>query len=325
MNLSVVKHAAVDEAKTLPLVVHPSGVRPDSVEQLREWWIANQKWIEPQIWTHGAILLRGFKISQPVFKKLMHASPGQQFDYQSGNSPRTNMGDGLYTSTEYPAKAPISLHNELSYAAKWPGRLFFCCVTRADQGGETTLADSRRILSELDSSIVAEFRHKQVKYIRNLHGGTGLGKSWQDTFETTDRRMLEEYARMNGMNVHWKADGSVRMTNVRPPITRHEVTGEEVWFNQAEQFHPTVHPPAIYKSLMSVYKDCVDDLPQNATFGDDTPIPEALLAEIRTTMSRHMVSVQWEEGDLLMVDNVLSCHGRMPYVGKRQILVYMTR
>ena len=53
----------------------------------------------------------------------------------------------MYTSTEYPADQSISLHNELSYAHRWPEKLFFFCQTEPQRGGETPLADSRRIVA----------------------------------------------------------------------------------------------------------------------------------------------------------------------------------
>jgi hypothetical protein len=62
----------------------------------------------------------------------------------------------------------LSLHNELSYADVWPSRLYFFCVEPAPSGGETSLADSRRILAALDPQVVDTFRARGIRYIRNL-------------------------------------------------------------------------------------------------------------------------------------------------------------
>jgi hypothetical protein len=35
------------------------------------------------------------------------------------------------------------------------------------------------------------------------------------------------------------------------------------------------------------------------------------------------VSFPWEQGDLLVVDNVLAAHGRKPFTGERKILVVL--
>jgi hypothetical protein len=36
-----------------------------------------------------------------------------------------------------------------------------------------------------------------------------------------------------------------------------------------------------------------------------------------------MVLVPWQAGDVLVVENMLACHGRMPYAGERKILLAM--
>ena len=117
---------------------------------------------------------------------------------------------------------------------------------------------------------------------------------------------------------------SLKLFNVGPGTATHPVTGEEVWFNQADQFHPSTHPEPLYKSLMALYKSRDDRLPQNATFGDGTPIPLDYLTTIRETVRRQMALFPWEHGDLLAVDNMLVMHGRMPFKGARRILVSMS-
>lgn len=59
-----------------------------------------------------------------------------------GDSPRTKVGGNLYTSTEYPPEFTISMHNEMSYAHRWPARLvFFCEIAPAGGGATPMLAD----------------------------------------------------------------------------------------------------------------------------------------------------------------------------------------
>jgi len=100
-------------------------------------------------------------------------------------------------------------------------------------------------------------------------------------------------------------------------------TGEEVWFNQAPQFHPSDYPEEIYKSVLAVYKHD-DELPQNVRFGDGSPIDVDVLHKVRRTMKSLAVAFPWQEGDLLVLDNLLVSHGRMPFSGPRKILVAMS-
>ena len=288
------------------------------------WFAAEREPLEERLLAHGAVLFHDTGLGSPgSFARFLQAISPALLDYVDGNSPRTRISRGMYTSTEYPAPYFISLHNELSYSHSWPAKLFFCCVTAAPSGGETVIADSRDILRRLDPGLVAEFRRRGVMYVRNLHGGDGLGPSWQDTFETTDRQEVERYCASADMAFEWRGDGRLRVSQVRPAVIHHPRTGEEVWFNQADQFHPSTHPPEIAEALLSVYQD-VHDLPQNAFFGDGGALDPASLEAVRAAARAAMVPVAWREDDLLMVDNVLAAHGRMPFTGPRKILVAMS-
>lgn len=303
----------------LPLIVQADG------ESLVDWHARNRDWVEARLLDHGAILFRGFGIlTQESFQRAVATLGGTALSYVDGNSPRSKLGGGVYTSTGYPPEFFISLHNELSYSARWPSRVFFCCVVAPAEGGETPLADSRAILRELPADVREQFVRRQVRYIRNLHGGHGLGPSWQKTFETDDRAAVEEFCRATDSELVWNDDGSLTITQIRPATAVHPKTGEEVWFNQADQFHPSTHPPAVYESLMAFYDGREENMPQTAAFGDGTPMDRAILDEVRRTAARVMRTFPWQEGDLLMVDNMLVAHGRKPFKGPRKILVSMT-
>jgi alpha-ketoglutarate-dependent taurine dioxygenase len=310
----------------LPLVVEALPGNGAGPETLLHCYQDNFDLIESKLLERGAVLFRGFGIDQQeVFQQTVRSSLfGRMLDYVDGNSPRTKVTSGVYTSTEYPPEFFISMHNELSYSERWPARLFFCCVVAPEEGGETPLADSRTILSGMSPELANEFTQKGVKYIRNLHGGRGYGPSWQKTFETEDRTAVEEYCKDSGMQFEWKPDGGVRLWHVRPATAAHPKTGEAVWFNQADQFHPSTHPPKIYESLKALYRGKETQMPQNAVFGDDTRIEDWMLDEVRETVKKEIRLFTWQQGDFLMVDNMLVCHGRMPFKGRRKILVSMT-
>jgi hypothetical protein len=321
----VYRPSLIDSEDYLPLIVQWASDGGSGSEALQHYYQESRDLIEQVLLERGAILFRGFGIDQQeVFQRTVGSLPGQMLNYVDGNSPRKKLASGVYTSTEYPPELFISMHNELSYSEKWPSRLFFCCVTAPQEGGETPLADSRSILRSLGPRLAGEFAEKGVRYIRNLHGGRGYGPSWQATFETQDPAMVESLCNEGKTHFEWRPDGGIRLWNVRPGVAPHPRTGEMVWFNQADQFHPSTHPAQIYQALLTLYKGREDQFPQNATFGDGTPIGVELLAEVRSTIQKEIRSFAWQQGDLLMVDNMLVCHGRNPFKGARKILVSMT-
>jgi len=241
-------------------------------------------------------------------------------DYVEGSSPRTVLGDGLYTSTEYPPDQLISLHSELSYAHRWPARLFFHCVVAPATGGETPLADCRRVLELLPPDLVERFAERGVRYVRNMHDGVGPGLSWTTVYETGDRGFVERYCREGDVDFRWRPDGGLWASQVRPGVVTHPVTGDRVWFNQADQWHPSNLGPELSRAVVAGGRG---ELPLDASYGDGTPFADDELAQVRDAFRRAMVTFPWREGDVLMVDNMRMAHGRMPFTGPRRVLVAM--
>ena len=108
-----------------------------------------------------------------------------------------------------------------------------------------------------------------------------------------------------------------------PVVIEHPVTGERVWFNQAEQFHPTSLPAEVASFLLDEYRGREHELPQWASFADGAPIASDTLAEIRTALCDETALTSWQAGDLLVIDNVLALHGRTPFTGPRRVLIAM--
>lgn len=273
---------------------------------------------------HGAVLMRGFPIGSAADFHDAVACFGEPFsEYLHGNSPRKAVHEGVWTSTEYPAEYDISLHNELSQSAVWPQRLFFCCLVAADSGGQTPVSDGRAMLTALDPAVRCRFEAHGVAYRQNMHGGFGLGRSWQQTYETDDQGKVEAYLRAADVGFTWTDDEDLRIRQVRPATRTHPVTGEEVWFNQADQFHVSSLPDGQAAELLALVES-QDELPQTATFGDDSAIPLTDLEHVRDVARRQECAFDWRPGDILMIDNLLVMHGRHAYTGSRQVLVAMT-
>ena len=66
-----------------------------------------------------------------------------------------------------------------------------------------------------------------------------------------------------------------------------------------------------------------EDLPRNVYYGDGSPIPDAVMAEIDRVYWRIAKAFDWQAYDMIMVDNMLVSHARLPYAGPRKIVVAM--
>jgi hypothetical protein len=268
-----------------------------------------------------AMVFRGFGVTTDDLPEVIDRLVPQRKAYVHGNSPRSKVGSNLYTSTEYPPAYDISLHNELSYARTPPKRLMFFCASPPDSGGATPVVSGARWLAAIDPDVRAAFAGG-VCYRQNLHDGYGFGRSWQQTFETSDRAEVDAY--LADADVEWSwHDGTLRISQVRPATTRHEATGAEVWFNQADQWHTAGLPADTRAAITEIFPD--EELPTSAEFADGGAIPPEYIAHIREAAWHNAVDVEWPAaGDILLVDNVLVGHGRRAFTGQRSILVAMT-
>jgi alpha-ketoglutarate-dependent taurine dioxygenase len=294
------------------------------MEEFIEWSKGVDKPLHQQLLQSGALWVKGLNIdSAEKFQALMQQVFPKTKSFLDGNSSRGKYTSTVYNASEYDPASIIQLHTEFSYSGEWPSVICFCCVVKPDQGGETTVGDSKRALKLLSDELVNDFRNKQITYIRNLHNGQGLGPSWQEAFESEDKKFVEDYCAQHGIIVEWKKDGSGKFTQTRPAIRRHPQTQEELWFNQVDQFYPAIYGPEVYEALLTMNGGVKENLPMYATFGDGSEIPMSYIEEIIGVLDMVTIPVSWEKGDLLIVDNMSSLHGRLAFRGNRKILASM--
>ncbi|MFC5943835.1 TauD/TfdA family dioxygenase [Micromonospora harpali] len=306
----------------------PGGPLPALVEatvpdlDLAAWLAGNRDTVDELARRHAAVLLRGFAVAGPAdFRAAMAALSGDVLSYGERSSPRSEVTEGVYTSTEHPADQPIVLHNEQSYTLNWPLRIVFFCETEPAAGGRTPLADSRRVLARLRPETVAGFeRRGGVCYQRNYLPGISL--SWQTAFQTDSRAEVEAYCARARIEAQWVGEEQLRTRQVRPAVREHPVTGERTWFNHALFFHVTSLPDEVSAGLRRALAE--EDLPYQTAYGDGTPIGADVLAELRAAYAAETRSFPWRRGDVLLVENMLAAHAREPFTPPRRILTAMS-
>lgn len=312
--------------KKLPLVLEPDERCKSGFgrEYLLDLCLNHRDYLQEKLLRHGALLLRSLTVlTAREFAQFVRWFSGKQpLDYVGGASPRIKLGKGVYTSTEYSPHITLALHNELSYTYQWPEHLFFYCVVPPKGGGETSLGSSRAILKKMDAEVLRQFKSRKIRYVRNLCGAVGNGFSWQEAFETAYKGAVENYCRRGGIDFKWKADGGLRLIETRPATATHPLTNNEVWFNQADGFHPSALDRETYEALISTTSE--EEFRLNVYYGDGTALDAASLEHVREAIRREGVLVPWQTGDILILDNMLACHGRMPFTGSRKILAAMT-
>ena len=179
----------------------------------------------------------------------------------------------------------------------------------------------------------AEFERRGVFYQRRLAGEPhrgpaslaayqrlrGAPQTWQEVFGTDSRAGVEATCKAQELSVEWdETDGSATICNHLPATRVHPATHERLWFNhvlQAARCGSGWLPAAL--------GDGQRRPPLRVLFGDGGRIPRKYLRHIKGVQEQLTAPMPWHQGDLLLVDNLLTCHGHRPHRGQRKVLVAM--
>ncbi|MDB1085972.1 TauD/TfdA family dioxygenase [Streptomyces sp. ACA25] len=301
-----------------PVVVHAP--RHDTLEEAVGWLTAHRAAIRQELHRSGAVLLRGLPVEDAAgFARARDAIIERQAGYKEKATPRTDFGEGVFSSTDLPAIQPIRLHNENSYTLDFPGVLLFGCVTAPEEGGATTVGDMREALRLMPPRLRERFAEAGWLLVRNYSELAGL--PWYQTFATRDKAVAEAYCRDNVVGYEWLDDDTLRTSQRRSAIVTHPVTGEESWFNHFAFWNNRTLDEDVREVLVETYG--TDGLPFNTYLGDGSALTDDEVDAINAVYDRVTVRETWQQGDLMLVDNILCAHGREAFRGDRKILVAM--
>lgn len=330
---------------TLPFRVNPT----DLSGLHRASW---SDWTAERLLTHGALLFEGFGLESPEdFEKMALLLDARLYDQYRGTAPRRAKTRYVYSSTELAPALPIPQHLEMSFLPETPRKLFFYCQTPPDRGGETPIADFRAVYKALDQEVRDAFERKGIRHIRNYNPpgrkfdvDLSKLKTWDKVYGTADPVEVCRKCRNEGQIFELRNDKSLKLVNQGPAIREHPLSGEKVWFNHAQVFHPTgpvveaakiarrqggIRQWSISLFLSGFHKLTTPFLRDEwrgtqVTFGDGSSIPIRYIRHLQDVIWSQMVFFPWRKGDMLMVDNFSVAHGRMPFRGNREILVAWT-
>ncbi|GAA1691441.1 TauD/TfdA family dioxygenase [Kribbella yunnanensis] len=297
----------------LPLTIEagPAGT-------LQSWIGDNDQHVRDALNSHGALLFRGFGVRTAADVALVARRVMERPLTENGEHVAVSgTGGVVQTPVFYAPESKLLWHNENTFNDQWPGRILFVCGRKADSGGDTPLVDSREVFRRLPREIREPFLGKGVMYVRNY--ADGLGLSWNKVFGTESRAEAEAKCRRDGFSYEWRPDGSLTTVAVRPAAVQHPQTREWTWCNQAQHWHSACLDPVVRDYLSEAMPP--DRYPRICRYGDGSPIPDAVMQAVLAVYQELEVVFPWQQGDALLVDNLLVAHGRNPYRGERKLFV----
>lgn len=303
-----------------PAMAERQGDAADPVALLAELTAEQQTTTRELLDSTGAVLFRGFGVrTVDDFERVAEGLLGELAPYKGGDSPRQAEKGFVYNAAGPSPSKLLRAHNELSYAPWHPTTLAFGCGRPADEGGATTIIDGHRVYNALPAEIRDAFRTKGVTYIQHLpneSGNTDGIKSWPETFETDDRDDVMNLCKSSYTTAEWTEIG-LFTTNRTPGTLEVGSDNRQAWFNQAhiwrkdESVTPEVTNMDRWRTRHGY----------GAIFGDGTEIPAEWIEIVSQTLIDCTVPVNWEAGDVLLVDNRAVMHGRLPFKGPREVFV----
>src|SRR5256885_16984521 len=121
------------------------------------------------------------------------------------------------------------------------------------------------------------------------------------------------------MTCEWTGKDGLRIRQRCRAVLRHPTTGEMSFFNQVQLHHVHCLEPAVRQSLLSIFTR--EDLPRHVYYGDGSAIEDSVMDHVGEVYEKNAVRFQWQQGDMVSLDNMLVAHARDPFVGERKILV----
>ncbi|HEY0135216.1 MAG TPA: TauD/TfdA family dioxygenase [Nannocystis sp.] len=312
----------------------------------------HRSWLQDQLHTRGAALLRGFGLATPAqFEAAARAVEPELKNEYLGTSPRDARTPYVFSASELPPYYPIPQHCEMTFVKQPPRRLMFAClVAPRGGGGETPLCDMRTVAAQIDPAVRERFERGGIRIIRNYGGPSGKGrfdlwqlKRWDELFQTQDRAAVEARCAAEGVytDLRWGPGDRLRLISEHDALRVHPETGVPVWFNHVQVFHLSTAASElrrIYRRTSDLRSGllwrfaqvavagkrrftAVDEQALHCTYRDGREIEVADLEHVRDTIWRHMIAEPWQQGDMVVIDNFAIAHGRLPYRGPRQVVV----
>ncbi|EST38308.1 hypothetical protein N566_08155 [Streptomycetaceae bacterium MP113-05] len=301
-----------------PVIVHTPSF--GSMAEATAWLSTHRAAIQAELHRSGAVMLRGLPVEDSAtFAAARDALIAERAGYKEKATPRTDFGEGVFSSTDLPAAQPIRLHNENSYTLDFPGVLLFGCITAPVTGGATTVGDMRKALALLPPQLTARFAEAGWLLVRNYSDLAGM--PWRKAFSSDDPTGAEEYCDAHAIGYEWLDEDTLRTRQLRSAIIAHPATGERTWFNHFAFWNARSLDEDVRDVLIENFGE--DGLPFHTYLGDGTALTDAEVDAVNDVYEAVTVRESWQCGDLMLVDNILCAHGREAFSGNRRILVAM--
>lgn len=264
--------------RELPLVVLPRHPEPEQIDWACQVRCCAQRYLSRL----GCILFRGFGVVGAPRLRRFATAFGQPLLPEG--SAEEDGAEGRFVDGQVAGRG-------------WPLWRWLQGGSVGASGTLSRLSDGREVFRHIPKRLRARFMDRGLLYARDF---PGLGESTWGAGATVTN--LELWWRARGWRCEWQPSGGLRIWQRAVAALPHPITGDVVWFNRA---HCCAASSATAQRFRAASPESA---PCRVWYADGAPIEEGVLEELRAVFTDLVVSLPWEEGDVLMLDNLVMSH-----------------
>ena len=247
---------------------------------------------------HGAIILRGFSKSVENFSQYINEISNQVVK----DPARSGNGNNTLVDAGYDA---VGLHLENGTLSKVPDLCWFYCETPPKDGSQTTLCDGELVLESL--SVVAReyFMRNKISYSRIFAEG-----QWRSMValyypkigsanNATDNDLYRWALEQEGQDFEVHPDGSATSKYTVGAVRYSTISGRLAFAN-------------------SMLTPSYNYVPPKITQANGENISDSIWSEVKNCTEICTREINWQAGDIAIIDNTRVMHGRRAIVSKQR-------
>jgi hypothetical protein len=319
-----------------------------STEFLKMWLDDNQQKIIHILDSKGGILLKGFNIKSAQdfedIAKIVEPNLSDQHAFDGA----TTLWHTQYTyeaasPSIKKAMTPLSFHNEDSFISRIPSIIMLCSLEPASKwGGESLLVDCRHVFNSLPKAIQNKYKYKTITSKLLLNDALFLVNSRISKNSSEIFRVAKEHGTTKASRA---SDHETQFIFNTPTTIEGIDSNTPVWFNTLHQafylnacmdiwrayrlkkgvVNILLACSTLFKLSVKTLKSMVAQFLSKKIMyecrlsdGDKISMKEKLAMNRAYWENMHVLPQ--EAGSIIILNNKLIAHGRMPYKGRRLLL-----
>jgi Taurine catabolism dioxygenase TauD, TfdA family len=239
----------------------------------------------------GVLLFRGFEVTHKQMKEFAQLFSSHLVqDYV-----RPRVDSDPFVHFVDPGIDECVFHSEHAYSPFRPDVIWFCCAVPAAEDGETIFCDGVQVWEKLSDEIKQLFISKKLKFVYESIPFDIFKRFVSPDATMADvQRLLDN---LEGVTYQINDDRSIIMEYVCSALVK----------TKFGDYH------AFANSLLPLYQGI-----GKANFADGSIIPDEAIDEIKKVTDQLIEKIQWQSGDLAMIDNSRFMHGRKAFSDNRR-------